>query len=272
MKRSLQLAPWCYILLCLVFVLGCGHSFSKDELKTVEGTMIEGGAMGFRLRADDGRLLLFAANRSAEYRPRNLCALHGDRLAVTYGMVPTSDGVKFIATEVRLLKHSKDWGNLKSPVTGIIMEKGFGTRLRVRLDDLRLDLVVRRSPTATRYAENGGKPYAVGDRVRLFLKEEPFHFMRKTFYTKIQMVEKGPLPLTNSHETGTVSEVSAGSFVLALDDGTIRRFYRGTVTRYFNERYQRAMAKGDKVRIQYFNLLMGDRSVHPVASFIEKIG
>jgi hypothetical protein len=270
MKRCLQLAPW-YILLSLALVIGCAHSFNPKELKTVEGTVIAGGAMAVRIITDDGKRMHFAAYRTAEYQPADLCALHGDRIAVTYGVVPQQDGVKRIATAVRLIQHRNDWGKLKSPLTGIIRKISPFHRYRVMLDDLNLNIVVRPSPSADRHALEAGGPFKVGDRVKLFIKEKSSHFQQKTLFTRLEMVKKGPLPVTDPSVMGKVVEALPGSFVLTLDDGTSRQFYRGTPTEYRHNRYQRAMAKGDRVRIRYFNLLMGDRSVHPVASLIEKL-
>jgi hypothetical protein len=270
MKHCLQLVSWS-ILLFLVFVLGCAHPLPQEELATVEGTVIAGGAIGVRIMTDRGKMMHFAAYRTAKYQPPDLCALHGDRIAVTYGIVHKSGESKLIATQVRLIRHRNDWGTLKSPVTGIIQNIAPLQRYRVRLDDLHLNIVVRPSPSANRHSLYAGGPFKVGDRVKLFLEEQSYHFRRKTLFTRLEMVQKGPLPVTNATVMGKVSEVLPGSFVLTLDDGTNRQFYRGTPTQYKDRTYERAMAIGDRVRIRYFNLLMGDRSVHPVASFIEKL-
>lgn len=271
MKRYLQFFPWC-ILLSVVLVIGCGHSFTPKELMSVAGTVTEGGHTGVIIRTDAGKMMHFSIDHNAEFHPANLCALHGDRIGVTYGVVSNAEGgIKLVATGVRLIRHSHDWDKMKSPVTGIIRRKGPLDRYRVMLDDLHLNIVVRCSPSADRQAVEVGGPFHVGDRVKMYLEEKPSHFQIRTYYTRIEMVQKGPLPVSNPSEEGTVSKVLPGSFMLTPADGTSRQFYRGTATEYLDKAYQRAMANGDLVRIHYFNLLMGDRSVHPVASLIEKL-
>jgi hypothetical protein len=270
MKHCLQFVSWS-VLLFLAFVLGCAHSYAPLEFKTVEGTVISGGAIGVRIVMDNGNMMHFAAYRATKYQPADFCALHGDRIAVTYGLAPKRGDIKRVATQVRLIRHRNDWGKLKSPASGIIRDIAPLQRYRVMLDDLHLNIVVRPSPSADRHALYAGGPFKVGDRVKMFLEEQSFHFRRKTLFTRLEMVQKGPLPVTEATAMGKVREVLPGSFVLTLDDGTTRQFYRGTPTRYKDRTYQRAMAIGDRVQIRYFNLLMGDRSVHPVASFIEKL-
>ena len=266
MKRYTSLATLLLITACLV-VWSCGGTpqVPLEQQQYIEGTIVEGGALGFILKSDAGGQMRFAAYHDAVYNPPEFHALAGDRLGVTYGVTGQTK-TKNIALEIVLLKPDGQRREMTSPAVGVVREAGM-TRHKIHLPDYNFTVIMLKGKAATSLPDDW-KP-ETGDKIRVQFSETAGRFMRKTFYDALELVEKGPVAIDDLRANGSVVNQDRGVFTVRLSDNRTHKFYTEKQTSVHPEDAE--VISGDAVQITYYRKLMGDRTFRSTATAIHKI-
>ena len=245
----------------------CGSTpeIPLEQQQYIEGTIVEGGALGFILKDDTGAQQRFAAYHDAVYNPPEFHALAGDRLGVTYGVTGETK-TKNIALEIVLLKSDNKRREMNSPSIGVIREAGM-TRHKIHLPDYNFTVVMLKGKSVTSTPDDW-KPES-GDKIRVQFSETSGRFMRKTFYDALELLQKGPTAINDFRTDGTVVNQDRGIFTVRLPGGRLHKFYKGSETIIYPE--DAGLSTGDAVRINYYNKLMGDRTLRSTPTAITKI-
>ncbi|KPJ75362.1 MAG: hypothetical protein AMJ54_15225 [Deltaproteobacteria bacterium SG8_13] len=266
MKRFSSPATVLLATACLV-VWSCAATpkIPLEDQHYIEGTIVEGGALSFILRDDSGKELRFAAYHDAVYNPPEFHALAGDRLGVTYG-VTGGTTPKTVALQVALLSPAAQRTEMASPAVGIIREAGM-TRHKIHLPENNFTVVMLKGKNAT--STPGDWKPETGDKIRVQFSETSGRFMRKTFYDTLELLEKGPILIRDYEYTGTIVDRDQGSVTVRSSGGQMNKFYLGPETKVYPE--DDGLSAGGLVQIVYYKKLMGDRTIRPTATIVNKI-
>jgi hypothetical protein len=263
-KAFLTALSWSLLIACFA---GCAGSpgIPPEKQQYIEGRIIEGGALGFRIIDDENREFLISAGGDAVYNPPDFHALYGDRLGVTYGVVTRGSGERNAAVRVDLLQRNPNRLEIESPSVGIIREAGM-TRHKIHLIPYGLTAILLYDRNIV-YQPEGWKP-TDGNRVKVFITTVPGRFMEKRFFNRIELLEAGPLDIQDEIIRGTVREVQRDRLSLWTSTGKAAIVYIGSETTYSPEDLE--PTSGDRVAIEFYRKLMGDRSIRLTATRIEK--
>jgi hypothetical protein len=250
-----------------VSFLGCAGApnIPPEKQQYIEGRIIEGGAFGFRLIDDSGKQFRISAKGDAFYNPTDFHALYGDRLGVTYGPMMVGTEERQVALRVDLIGENPNRIEIESPTEGIIREAG-KTRHKVHLIKYGLTVVLLYDRNIT-YQPDSWKP-TDGNKVSIYISNQPGRFMEKRFFNRIDLLDKGPVPVEDETISGSVQEVRREHLTIWTQTGKAASVYVGGETNYAPADFE--PASGDRVNVVFYRKLMGDRSIRLTATSIKK--
>ncbi len=263
-------------LVCSSFILAaCSapQEVPTGEQKYTEGTMVQGGRNSFRMKADDGRILRFVDRKDIEYQPADFHTYYGDRLGVTYVSEIKSGEERHMALRIVLLQTAPDRIDFQSgSAEGIVQASGM-MRYLVYLPKKELTVAFYKSGSVKR-EPSSWYPEA-GNKVMVNFTEQVGMFVKTFKASQITRVGEDLVGIPKKSETGTVTEIfvhrsvkkAPDRFAFRTDNGEIYTIFAGGETVLVPDDLK--VESGQRYKITYYRLLMGDQSLRYVARQIE---
>ena len=263
-----------YILLQFL-LLSCTvpQEIPQSELKHIQGAVVQGDLIGFRLRGDNGRILRIDAGDDVEYEPSDLHVYHGDRVRVTYYTVIKDGEDLNKALKIVLLESNKKRIDLTGgSIEGIIRSSDV-MRYFIYLPKYEMTVAFYKNENVEKDPENWWPEH--GDKVRVEFAYDSGRFIRKYKCEKMKLYDRREV-LNDKSETGLVTKISnqtegqrlPTSFTYKLKNGETLKMSVGRETKIVPENLK--IKAGYPYNIAYYKLLADDLSFHHVAVKIKQ--
>ena len=141
------------------------------------------------------------------------------------------------------------------------------TRHKIHLPEYNFTVIMLKGRSAVSIPDDW-QPEA-GDKIRVRFSETAGRFMRKTFYDSLELLEKGPAAINDFSESGTALLLDPGSLTVRLPNGRMKEFLTGAETVIYPKEAE--INSGDSVQINYYQKLIGDRTLRATATVARKI-
>ena len=263
-------------LVCSSFILAaCSgpQEVPAGEQKYAEGTVVQGGRNSFRMKADNGTILRFVDREDIEYQPADFHTYFGDRLGVTYFTKIKSGEERHFALRIVLLQTAPDRFDFQSgSVEGIVQASGM-MRYLVYLPKEDLTVAFYKSGSVKR-EPSSWYPEA-GNKVVVNFTEQIGMFVKTFKCQQITRIEEALVGIPSRSESGTVTEIfvhrsvkkAPDRFAFRTDNGETYKMFAGGETVLVPDDLK--VESGQRYKITYYRLLMGDQSLRYVARQIE---
>lgn len=240
--------------------------------KYAEGVVVEGGAFGFRMKADNGDVLRFNVRDGVVSDPEDFHAYYGDKVAVTYYTATRRGHPWNEALELKMLVTSPDRIDFSSGYVDGIIRFVDSMRYLIHLPAKDLTVSFRaQHGVSIDPAISVAKP---GNYVRVFFSIEAKRFINRLIFTEMQLLEKGPIEIRDTIERGVFTEFLTKrkirliplKFAFKGDGKEPLAIFTGVMTKASPE--DMLLKVGTTCTVRHYSLLVGDQSRRRVAAGI----
>lgn len=262
------------IALSHLFLSACAgvQDIPDSEKKYAEGTIVEGGVFGIRIKNDSDEVLRIIVRDHVIFEPADFHAYYGDKVGVTYFTTTKNGNPRHEALALRLLETNPDQIDFSSgSIDGIIRARGV-MRYLIHIPEKNLTVAFKK-PGYESLLPKDWSPQA-GNRVRVFYSVEAKRFHRRLVCRQMHRLEEDPVSIEDNTASGVVTQLLTDRrirmiplrFLFQAESGESLRIYSGGETRVSPENTQLDVGTGCTIR--YYELLLGDQSRRRVAANI----